>query len=154
MSELVEAVAEGAEELAAAQRRLRELVATAVREGGVPVAEVARAARVTRATIYNWLEEAPAPIFVDVRGALNEALQLLQGLTGHPQIPGGITADSPLAKARRVQIAMKALPAASVWQKQLDRDEVAALKLGSLITARLLEMPSQQAEEITTLRMS
>lgn len=116
---------------------LRRAVAEA-KHAGSEVSAIARAAGVTRQTIYRWIasEGEVRPLF-DVGDALDEALLLLATIVGEP---GATTLRKrhghPRLEVRAlgVQIGMANLP--HDIQDQLTGDELQILSAGALVLDR------------------
>ena len=101
---------------AEADEQLRAAVLAAKRADVATDSEIAKAAGISRPTLYRWIAqadaedpEAPRP---HPAQAMDAALELLMELGGGPfrELLAGLRVDDLAAKARRVQIGIKNLP--------------------------------------------
>lgn len=122
-----------------AMAALRRAVAAA-RAADVDVAAIARAAGVTRQTVYRWATEGDK-VAVPVAGALNGALEVLMScVTSNTarDVAKGLGSHRIDAKVRRYQLAMSNVDPAAF--KALDEDEHAAIHLAGLVVGVLADL--------------
>lgn len=132
-------VADSARAQEAAMRTLRTDVAEA-HAAGVAIADLARAARVTRQTIYRWLE-APPTGSVPVKETLTDALTLVATLVSPyigSQVNDRVRNGETDVMIRGLDLGMKALPP-DVLPRLTDGERQL------LATARTVASQAQQA---------
>lgn len=138
----LEDVSAAADESEAADRRLKEAVQAALDEGA-NVAEVARAARRTRQTIYRWAH-GDTHRTVSVIDSLDDALSVVHQLGQFRLASEGLGTDKPFAKANRLKLAARNVDA-HAWREagldQVGSEEASQLSVGLQVAALITAKP-------------